>query len=386
MKRSGILAVVLILLGLTFAETVGMVPQQQLKQLNSSVVKAYEAFSTNFPDQPLWQQAIQKASKLTEEYPQDPQTWRMLAHIYTITHWWYRAEQAWKAYLKLAKGRATSATNKDIETVQIQMGYAAYRLGNIQSAIKHFTDASLNNPKDPTPSEWLGRIYLEKDKPKIALSYWQQAHSIKPTPINTYFMQQAKAMMAHGPQAVRLFTRGYFAFQVGDLTRALHSFQKVVVLDPDWLEPLRWVGRIQLKLNQSQTALLAWQMVVNSPKSTTGDRYFLQLARIGVKNGLPAAHAYLDGISSFQDGNYTKARIDFATAAKLNPSFALAWYWLGRMAFDQQDYATAAKAYGTVLKLEPRNKGATYFLRLAKQAEVGNSTSSTTNHPTPKNP
>lgn len=61
------------------------------------------------------------------------------------------------------------------------------------------------------------------------------------------------------------------------------------------------------------------------------------------------------GVSAYGAGRLERARQDFATAAREHPDLALPHVWLGRVARDQREDATAATEYSAAERLEPNN-------------------------------
>jgi TolA-binding protein len=51
----------------------------------------------------------------------------------------------------------------------------------------------------------------------------------------------------------------------------------------------------------------------------------------------------------------------------LNPNFSLAYYWLGRVYYEWGNYQEAASNWKEVLRLEPENKKANYWLKQAEK-------------------
>jgi tetratricopeptide (TPR) repeat protein len=200
-----------------------------------------------------------------------------------------------------------------------------------------------------------------------AKEFYQQANLLEPTETNRYFLNQANNMQAYGQAAVGAFLAGYEKYQLGDKAGALSGFEQAIQQSPNWLEAWRWVGRIRLELDRPKEALTAWQQVALSPQVTAADRYFLRLAELSSKYGAPAAKTFFEGMGLYQAGKKPEAQARFLAATQANLQFVEAWYWLGRVAFEQNNFQLALTAFGEVLKLEPDNKDAQYWLIQAKR-------------------
>ena len=253
-----------------------------------------------------------------------------------------------------------------ISTVYKNLAYAAYNREDFALATTYFENAADFTPNDPEPQEWLGRLYLEQGDLARSKDFWQNAVRLRPSERNRYFLAQAADMQRYGPSAVRAFAKGYDAYSTGDKSQALAYFDAAAQAAPQWVEAKRWLGRLQLELNQLAPALATWQQVAASSEATAGDRYFLRYSELGNQYGLDTAKSFLDGIAAFE-GNKTAALALFQKSVQIAPQFAQAWYWLGRSAYDSKNYPLAVQAYGQAVALEPGNKEAQYWLEQARK-------------------
>ena len=62
-----------------------------------------------------------------------------------------------------------------------------------------------------------------------------------------------------------------------------------------------------------------------------------------------------------------QARAKFTRATDLAPTYAEAWGYRGRLAFEAGDFTAAATAYRRAGDLAPRNETYRYFLQQAQQ-------------------
>jgi tetratricopeptide (TPR) repeat protein len=173
-------------------------------------------------------------------------------------------------------------------------------------------------------------------------------------------------------QLVRAGTQvGYARYQRGDLEGALAAYDRVADLAPERPLAHRWRGRILLELERPQRALRAWETVLRLRPGDAAAEHFADLAAAGVRYGLPAARAFYDGVAHYEAGRRERARERFAEAARLNPAYAEAWAYVGRVAFEAGDYTEAERAYGEASALEPDNATYRYFLAEARRRAEG---------------
>jgi len=318
------------------------------------------------PDAELWREAIDKASQATQLEPSAPETWQVLAGLYTETKFWSKADEAWNQYLKLQTAPDPQVLPQ-LATVQMNLGYAAYKQQDWTQAQTRFKAAAQYAPQDPAPQEWLGRIALEQGDFAAARGYYQAAIQIRPSEGNKYFLTLSSNAQSYGADATHAFLQGYDAYTAGDKAGAQTFFASAVQAAPQWLEAKRWLARVQLEQNQTSEALATWQQIASSPQATAGDKYFLKQAQLANQYGAPAAKAYLDGVAIFSSDK-NQALSLFQQATQAAPTFGEAWYWLGRSAYETKNFALAVQAYGQAVQLEPTNQEAKYWLDQAQKA------------------
>ena len=353
----------LTLLSLAFAQTPNT--QTLLREAEQFASQARAQKVAPSPDSLLWKQAIAKAEEATQLEPAASEPWRLLASYYTEVRFWIRADEAWAQYLR--RGTPDERTGQLIAQTQMNLGYAAYRQENYEEASTRFENAAEFDAKSAAPLEWQGRIALEQGNLQAARGFYQRAVQVAPNETNRYFLNQAQTMQAYGKDAVRAFLQAYDSYQVGNKEESLQGFVTVSQAAPQWTEAKRWVGRLQLELNQAPQALNTWRQLSLAPGTTAADRYFLRYAELGSQYGVSAAKSFLDGVNAFEI-NKSGAITFFQRAISANPAFADAWYWLGRSAFETKNYAQAVDAYSRVLQIQPDNRDAQYWLNQARKA------------------
>lgn len=169
---------------------------------------------------------------------------------------------------------------------------------------------------------------------------------------------------------------GYDAYRSGDLEEAASTYQAVLDIVPGAIEAQRWAGRIALERALPEEAVAHWQAVAEARPADADARYFLKLARDEARWGVEAVQAFRAGVERYDGGEMTAASTAFARATSANPSYAEAWAWLGRVAFEQQRYPDAQRAYGRAATLEPDNETYAYFLKESARRQAGDSSGS----------
>lgn len=127
------------------------------------------------------------------------------------------------------------------------------------------------------------------------------------------------------PLAARAaFCDGHAAYLRGDRDEALNSWKRASDLDPGWAVAPNGVG-----------------IIYNERREYVRARIFLQEA---VKRDAAWAVPYSNlGVSSYLEGNQKRAAEYWREAQSRAPRWAVPRYWLGKIALDRGDYATAVR-------------------------------------------
>lgn len=157
---------------------------------------------------------------------------------------------------------------------------------------------------------------------------------------------------------------GYRAYQRQAFDLAFDYYYDAYTYDPEHPSGMEWLGRLFLEQG-NVTAALPLLEKAQQLRPSAGLRALLRLAQLAQQYGLAAARLFLQGLADYQNNDLAQALIDFGEAAQLAPTFLDAWYWTGRMAFEQRQYLQAAAAYSRVVTLNPNHSEARYWLELS---------------------
>ncbi len=168
------------------------------------------------------------------------------------------------------------------------------------------------------------------------------------------------------PEALELIAEvghelAYGAYARGDTELALEYYQTITDLVPNDVNAHVWSGRILIETERPDQAIPSWQRVRELDPADERAAYFLELAREQATWGPAAVTAFREGVSLYEDGRLSEAAERFARATTRNPAYAQAWAWLGRVAFETEQYADARRSYARAADLEPDNETYTYF-------------------------
>lgn len=320
------------------------------------------------PDQPLWREAIAQARAAVELAPNDPEVVRTLAQTYSYTLWHVRAWEQWLRYLELG-GRLDDPNDRFLlAEAGSELGYARYVAGNRNAAIPYYQQVLDAVPDDEEALTWLGRIYFESNQPEQAAPYWQRLAELRPDDAGVaYYLERTRQRLAVGVEASDAFQQGITAYEQGRLGDALTLFQQALAGNDGFLEAIVWAARTSLELGQPRLSVGYWDRVLALDPADERSRYFREVAQAQIDWGVEAADAFYRGQASYTTGDLPAANAAFVEAARANPGYPSALVWAARTHQELGNPTEAIGYWQSVLRLDPDDDRARYFLTLAQQ-------------------
>ncbi len=144
------------------------------------------------------------------------------------------------------------------------------RTGNPERALERLDQALLRARRNYQPRVLLGFLYMERDEPKRAAEFWEEALTLAYTPLQRVYLLlllgRLREVLGDFNEAIRVYSRahresaGFFAaryrqavcmLKSGFINESLGFFREIVVQDPDifsmlLLDPELEVGRTHL--------------------------------------------------------------------------------------------------------------------------------------------
>ncbi|GHG01952.1 hypothetical protein GCM10017783_12710 [Deinococcus piscis] len=318
-------------------------------------------------DQPLWKQAAQAAEIAVQLEPANAEYLALRADIYTETGFWARALSSWQAYFAVVGSDAAPQAQAAAGQVYYQLAYAAYRRSDLPQAANLLSECLRLAPQDAACTLWAGRVALEQGDFAAAQTLYARAAQLRPGDRSAaYFSQVAAQAGQYGPEATRAFSQAYADLEAGRHAEALQGFERAAQLAPSFAEAHREAGRLALEQGQLSVARAAYTALASFPGATDADRYNLSLTAEAEQYGLGAVREFRRGYALYSAGDRSGAEAAFRQAASLSPRYAKAWAWLGRVQYEAGRYAEAAASYEKATQLDPADRAAAHFLRLAR--------------------
>ena len=135
----------------------------------------------------------------------------------------------------------------------------------------------------------------------------------------------------------------YGSYAAGNTEAALERYVSVAELAPEDAEAHVWAGRILIETERPAQAIPYWRRALELDPEDARAAYFLELAQAQAEWGSAAVTAFRAGVALYEEDRLSEAAERFARASTLNTGYVDAWAWLGRVAFEQEQYADWAR-------------------------------------------
>lgn len=309
---------------------------------------------------------------LLDMLPDDPEALRWLARIAFEENDTATAVVIWQRLVEVAPDDEGARFFLDLSRERERYGEGAseayrlglreYEAGDLTDALDAFRAAVADNPEFTDAAVWAGRTALDLDLPGEAVDYWVRATALASDDARSrWFLEYARTLERWGVAAGRAYYAGLAAYEAGDLDAAAGEFLSATVAAPEFLDAYVWAARSTQEAGRPAEAIAYWQAVLRLDRTDARASYFIRNARQAIVHGSVAADAYSRGMAAYEAGDGPTAQAEFAAATAAAPDFTLAWAYLGRVAFQNRDYATAAAAYGRAAELEPDSDDYAFF-------------------------
>lgn len=257
-----------------------------------------------------------------------------------------------KPMLAIADMEKAIEFEPEIFEYQNYLGDIYFGVSNVQGAIDAYSKSSKLNPADDYAFLQLGKIYLYRAEPKIAITYLNKALDVD----------------KYNPETFS--NKALYYLQMNDTSRAISNLKTAVDVDPDYLNAYIDLAYLY-SLNQDKKALLYFENALRIDPQNTKVLYnrgkFYQdigefdLATIDYESILVIypnhkSANYNLGFINYLRGNNEQAIQFFSSAIFMDPSFTVAYYGLGLCYKEIGNLEMAKENFNKVLSLEPNDK------------------------------
>ena len=345
-----VLLLIVVLAGSAVAQEMSDDAADALRRAQRSAAEAQLTYNDHYPDLPLWSRALAAGRQAAALAPDHPAPQRFLAQAYGQVGWHSRAWDAWQGYLE--RGGTTDAlVTRQLMEVARWMGYHLYGQGQWDQARIYLATVVQLEPDDLGANERLARIYLERDEPEAALPHLEaldgRIRDLAP------LLEDVQTRARYGGAAVDAYEAGREAEAAGDLRAAFERYAAAARASEAFEDAWRRAGALSLELGQPAEAERYLEHVLDMAPGDAEARAGLETAREQQAVGVEAHRAFQAGVAAYRDGDRATATASLLRATEANPSYATAFAWLGRIAFEDQDFERASAWYRRASQLDP---------------------------------
>lgn len=239
---------------------------EALRAGQAAASEAIATYERHYPDQPLWQEAIEQGERARQLAPGRTEPLRFLAQVYGATGWTARTWQTWQEYLGVG-GSLDARSRADAARSALVLGYQAFSAGALDRALDLLRASYELEPDDITTVTYLGQTELELGNPEAALPLLERA-------ITTYPQLQPRLTRArlgadHGLPAADAFIAAEQRFAEGNAAGALSLYTAANQNSPGFIDALKGMAASYGALGRSAESRSTWERVAElAPEDT----------------------------------------------------------------------------------------------------------------------
>lgn len=346
-----------------------------LTQAISTAERARANYDYNIYDLPLWREAIRLGHLALEEDSHKLEASHFLATSYGYVNWYSRAWEHWLVFFALGgsleQAQALDANSSLLFTdAGTELGFARYEARRPRAALPYYKTVLSHLANESESLRWLGRIHLELNEPDDALPYWRRLAEVSPDDEGVqYYLRLAELQDQVGIEASRAFQEGLQTYEEGDVRAALPFFEDAIEFNKSFKDAYVWAARAHFELANAAEAERYWNRVLELDPSDERALYFARYSGDRRLWGVAAADTFYSGQTLHLQMNFEAAAQSFQKAFELNPNYKNAAVWAARSYQEAELPDKAIPFWEAVLRLDPTDKRAQDFLRLAEAEE-----------------
>ena len=260
-------------------------------------------------------------------------------------------------------------TSGYLADVSAWLGKNSFQQENYAQAVEYYEALLRVSPDSELASERLARSHLALDNPQAARPYLRTLSDNNPgNATYSALLERTNEQLTYGSEASRAYRAALSKLDAGNLSGALADLRTATSANSDFLEAFILAGETAQALGEPAAALPYWQRVVALEPGNEAAQVALTVAEGQSRYGERAYAAYRAGVSAHEAGRTAEAQRNFQEAVSASDTYADAWAWLGRIAFEAEAYEDASRYYNEARTLEPGNT--TYATNYAQSLDL----------------
>lgn len=308
----------------------------------------------------------------------------LTARVYGSLGWHSRSNSYWSLY-RQAEGQVQASvfapagleparvalfpTDLQFATAALnQLGFARYEVGDFVSARQYYVDLIELDPDHAEALRWLARMAFEEGDTAEAMQTWGRLVQVAPDDEGArFFLELSREREEVGVEASEAYRAGIRAYEAGDLAGAHELFSSAFDHNPAFADAAVWAARSAFEAGRPTAAQPYWLAALEVDPEDARSAWFLEVTRAQIRWGVAAANDFYAGQTVYAQNDLDQAEQLFRSAASRNPIYVDAWVWAARTSQEAGRAEEAVGLWQEVLRLDPSDSRARYFVQLAQQ-------------------
>ncbi|MDD4288153.1 MAG: tetratricopeptide repeat protein [Atribacterota bacterium] len=304
----------------------------------------------DYPSKPLWNEAIQNATKAVELDPDFADGYYLLYEIFRKTKWIAREIESLELYVDTVQRTGKQVNNIEFSILLTRLAHLKYNAGDPSSAVYYLEKAISYNQNDIDARSYLMRIYYDTGQGTKALQQAEAIKRIQPESIELdWFASRTQRISIFGQQAFESYERGYNSYIVKNYSEAINYLEQAISMAPAFKDAHYYLGLSYYHYGNLDGAIRHWEEAVRLDPFDNHARIYLNKALEEKEYGRDAVWRFNEGYEHYIAGEYEDALAVFKSSTQLNPNFEKARTFLMRTYFhlDRMDeYAEERRRIG----------------------------------------
>jgi len=285
----------------------------------------------DYPSKPLWNEAIQNATKAVETDPDFAEGYFLLSEIYRRTKWIAREIESLEQYIAAIKRTNKQISPQDFSNLLTRLAHLKYNAGETVTAINYLEEAISNNSNNIEARNYLMEIYYATGQGVKALQQAEEIKRIKPDSIELdWFASRAQRISRYGREAFDSYENGYNLYIAKNYQEAIRYLEQAIRLAPGFKDAHYYLALSYYHYGNLDGAIRHWEESIRLDSFDNHARIYLNKALEEREYGREAVWSFNQGYKHYVAGEYDDALVEFKESTYLNPNFEKARMFLMR--------------------------------------------------------
>ena len=328
--------------------TVAIEYYEKALELKNKAILEYQGI--DYPSKPLWNEAIQNATKAVEADPDFAEGYFLLSEIYKRTRWIAREIESLEQYITTIKRTNKQVSPQDFSDLLTRLAHLKYNAGETVTAISYLEEAISNEPNNIEARNYLMEIYYDTGQGAKAMQQAEEIKRLQPDSIELdWFASRTQRISRYGREAFDSYENGYNLYIAKNYPEAIRYLEQAIRLAPGFKDAHYYLALSYYHYEDLDGAIRHWEESIRLDSFDNHARIYLNKALEEREYGREAVWRFNQGYKHYVAGEYDDALVEFKASTYLNPNFEKArmflmrtYYHLNRM----DDYVEERKKIG----------------------------------------